>query len=138
MDLLFPILTIVGGLIAASSLLIAKKPDAKELFEKVAPYQGMIGVGMLVLGVLWTLRVLPNLGGLMKAAPLSAVLTIGTLAGTILIGFLLGYGLISKFALSKNEAAKEKGALMLAKISRVQVPLGLLTAGLAAASLVLG
>ncbi len=137
MNLLFPILTIVGGLIAASSLLIAKKPDAKELFDKVAPYQGMIGVGMLVLGVLWTLQVLPHMGSLLSAAPVNAIVTIATLAGTILVGFLLGYGLISKFALSKNEAAKEKGALMLTKIARVQVPLGLLTAGLAAASLVL-
>lgn len=137
MDLLFPILTIVGGLIAASSLLIAKKPDAKELFAKVAPYQGMIGVGMLVLGVLWTLRVLPHLGTILKAAPLSGVITIATLAGTILVGFLLGYGLISKFLLSKNEAAQEKAAVALAKIARVQVPLGLLTAGLAAASIVL-
>ena len=135
--ILFPILTIVGGLIAASSLLIAKKPDATELFAKVAPYQGMIGIGMLVLGVLWTLQVLPNLGAILKAAPLSGVITIATLAGTILVGFLLGYGLISKFALSKNEAAQEKGAAVLAKIARVQVPLGLLTAGLAAASIVL-
>ncbi len=136
--MLFPILSIVGGLIAASSLLIAKKPDAKELFEKVAPYQGMIGVGMLVLGVLWTLQVLPHLGTILKAAPVNGIVTIATLAGTILVGFLLGYGLISKFVLSKNETAKEKGALMLAKVARVQVPLGLLTAGLAAASLVLG
>jgi predicted membrane-bound spermidine synthase len=135
--MLFPILAIVGGLIAASSLLIAKKPDAKELFEKVAPYQGMIGVGMLVLGVLWTLQVLPHLGTLLKAAPVNGIVTIATLAGTILVGFLLGYGLISKFVLSKNEAAQEKGALMLTKIGRVQVPLGLLTAGLAAASIVL-
>lgn len=49
MSFLFPILTIAGGLIAASSFLIAKKPDAKRLFEKVAPYQGMIGLAMLVL-----------------------------------------------------------------------------------------
>ena len=61
MNFLFPILAIVGGLIAASSFLITKKPDAKELFEKLAPYQGFVGVGMLVLGVLWLLQVLPHI-----------------------------------------------------------------------------
>lgn len=137
MNTLFPILAIVGGLIAASSFLIAKKPDAKELFDKMAPYQGFVGVGMLVLGVLWLLQVLPHIAGILKAAPLSGAVTIATLVGTILVGFLLGYGLISKFVLSKNEAAAEKGAEALAKIAKVQVPLGLLTAGLAAVSFVL-
>ena len=136
MNFLFPILAIVGGLIAASSFLITKKPDAKELFEKLAPYQGFVGVGMLVLGVLWLLQVLPHIAGILKVAPLSGAITIATLVGTILVGFLLGYGLISKFVLSKNEAAAAKGAEALAKIAKVQVPLGLLTAGLAAATFV--
>lgn len=137
MNILFPILVIVGGLIAASSFLIAKKPDAKELFDKLAPYQGFVGIGMLVVGVLWILQVLPHIGGIMKAAPLTGAITIATLVGTVLVGFLLVYELLSKFVLSKNETAKEKGAQALARIAKVQVPLGLLTAGLAAATFIL-
>ena len=135
--MLYPILVIVGGLIAASSFIIAKKPDAKELFDKVAPYQGFVGIGMLVIGVLWLLQVLPHIAAIMKAAPVTGAITIATLVGTILVGFLLGYGLLSKFVLSKNAAAQEKGAAALAKIAKVQVPLGLITAGLAVATIVL-
>ena len=59
--MLYAILSIVGGLIAASSFVIARKPDAKELFDRLAPYQGFIGIGMLTVGILWLLQVLPHI-----------------------------------------------------------------------------
>src|SRR5580658_10820481 len=34
---------VVLGILGASSLIIAKKPNAKELIAKLAPYQGWIG-----------------------------------------------------------------------------------------------
>lgn len=136
-SMLYTILSIVGGLIAASSFVIAKKPDAQQLFDKLAPYQGFIGIGMLATGVLWLLQVLPHLGSLLSAAPLRGGVTIGALVCTVLVGFVLGYALLSKYLLSKNEAAKEKGAALLVKLARVQVPLGLATVGLSAATLVL-
>ena len=37
------------GVLGASNLIIAKKPDAKELIAKVAPYQGWIGA----MGPVW-------------------------------------------------------------------------------------
>ncbi|MFK7740998.1 MAG: hypothetical protein AB8H80_11815 [Planctomycetota bacterium] len=135
--MLYTILSIVGGLIAASSFIVAKKPNAKELLDRVAPYQGFIGIGMLVTGILWLLQLLPHVGSIMSAAPLRGGITIGALACTILVGFVLGYGLLSKWVLSKNEAAKEKGQQLLVKLTRVQVPLGLITVGLGVASLVL-
>lgn len=52
-------------------------------------------------------------------------MTIAALAANILIGFLLSYGLLAKFVLSKNAVAKERAALLLTKIAKVQVPLGL-------------
>ena len=60
------IIAILGGLIAASSLIVSKKPNAKELLDKLAPFQGIIGVILLVssiLGVLGSLFVLniPNI-----------------------------------------------------------------------------
>lgn len=135
--MLYTIISIVGGLIAASSFLIAKKPDAKELFDRLAPYQGFIGIGMLTVGVLWLLQVLPHIASILKAAPLRGGVTIGALVCTILVGFVLGYGLLSKYVFSRSEAAQEKGAEMLVKLSRIQVPLGLATAGLGVASIVL-
>lgn len=135
--MLYTIISIVGGLIAASSFVIARKPDAKELFDRLAPYQGFIGIGMLTVGTLWLLQVLPHIGSLLTNAPLSGAITVGALACTILVGFVLGYGLLSRYVLSRSEAAQAKGAEVLVKLSRIQVPLGLATAGLGIASIVL-
>lgn len=123
--MLYAILTICGGVVAASSLIVARKPNAKDLFDKVAPYQGALGLGLVAVGVLWLLRVLPHIGGLMAAAPLSGGLTVAAIALDLLIGFTLGFGLISKLLLAKNEPAKARGKEILAKLVPVQVPLGL-------------
>ena len=135
--MLYTILSIVGGLIAASSLILAKQPNAKEIFQRVAPYQGFLGIGMLVAGALWLLQILPHVGSWLSTAPLRTGITLGALSCTVLVGFLLGYSLLAKFVLSKNEAAKEKGARLQVKLATVQAPLGLLTVGLGVASLVM-
>ena len=49
--MLSAIIAIIGGIIAASSFIIAKKPDAKELIDKLTPYQGWIGVVLTFFGV---------------------------------------------------------------------------------------
>ncbi len=41
------------------------------------------------------------------------------------VGFLLGFSLISKYALSKNEQAMAKGQQLRAKLLKIQAPLGL-------------
>ncbi len=38
------LITIAGGILAASALIIARKPNAKQLIDKLTPYQGWIGV----------------------------------------------------------------------------------------------
>ena len=42
-------LLLVAGALAASSFIIAKKPDAKKAMDKIAPYQGIIGVVLLIM-----------------------------------------------------------------------------------------
>src|SRR5574342_1182562 len=48
------LISIVGGILAASGFIISKKPNAKELIDKLVPYQGWVGVVMLGWGV-WEL-----------------------------------------------------------------------------------
>ena len=45
--MLLSILTIAGGLIASSSLIELKNPSTRPWFEKVAPFQGGLGVALL-------------------------------------------------------------------------------------------
>ncbi len=52
------LITIAGGILAASALIIARKPDAKALIDKLTPYQGWIGVVMFVWGIFELLSVI--------------------------------------------------------------------------------
>ena len=110
------IIAILGGLIAASSLIVSKKPNAKELLDKLAPYQGIIGVILLVWSVF---GVLSLLGGF-------SIIGLAVVAVEFIVGFLLAYSLLSKYLFSKNEAAKEKGQALRLKLAKYQVPAGVI------------
>ena len=131
---MFQTLTIVGGLITASALIVARKPNAKELFRRIAPYQGFLGVGMLAMGILWLVRWLPNLGA--SFSSIGGALVLGMIAANILIGFLLGFSLLSG-VLAKNETARDKSDAVMAKLSNVQVPLGVSAVAMGVLSFVL-
>lgn len=108
---------ICGGLLAASSLIIAKKPNAKELIDKLTPYQGWIGIALFVWGIWDVISWVRILGVIFKVKLLLGIfLTVGVWT-ELLLGFLLGFGLITKYALSKNETALAKGQAIRAKLA---------------------
>lgn len=115
---------IILSLLAVPSLLLAKKPDAKELLAKITPYQGWIGLVFCFWGVYGI--VFSGILGLswMPAWPIFW----GTaLAGNIMqavLGFILGYGTISQYVLGKNEEARRKGEELLQKLAPIQGKLG--------------
>lgn len=131
---MFQILTIVGGLITASPLIVAKKPNAKEIFAKIAPYQGFLGVGVLALGILWLIRWLPVMSA--SLGSVGGIVILGMIVANILQGFLLGFGLLSGL-FAKNETAKAKSQELIAKLTLIQVPLGMTAVGLGIASFIL-
>ncbi|HEO65270.1 MAG TPA: hypothetical protein ENI73_05285 [Spirochaetes bacterium] len=115
---------ILLGILAAPSLLLSKKPDAKEILDKITPYQGWIGVVFCIWGLFGILRAILNISilGLWPVWWITWFVASLLLAG---LGFILGYGIISKYALSKNEEVKKKGELVLAKLTPIQEKLGL-------------
>lgn len=122
--MIYGITLIILGLLAAPSLFLSKKPNAKELLDKIAPYQGWIGLAFCFWGVWGIIQAVLNLG-MLTTWP---IWWITWLAGSIVeavLGFILGYGMIQKLVLSKNEAAKEKGKQLLAKLAPIQGKLGL-------------
>jgi hypothetical protein len=130
MDLITPILLILGSILAISGLIIAKKPDAKALIDKLSPYQAVIGVAMLATGIWWVLR----WGGeLVHAFELNAILAAaiwGVIGVSILVGALFGMPQIAKWI--PGESPAEQKALELSqKVAPYQVVLGLI--GLASA-----
>ncbi|WP_223668484.1 hypothetical protein [Kangiella shandongensis] len=130
------ILAIIGGLLAASSLIASKSQDAGQALKKIAPYQGIIGVIILVIGLYYFLfHSLANLGAMIKFT--GGLFNIITQILMILVGFILSYSLISEKLLSKNEAAQEKGAQAAKKLTKIQIPLGIALAVCALLALIL-
>lgn len=113
------IIIIVGGILAASSFIVAKKPDAKKLIDQLLPYQGWIGIVLFVWGIFDILSVLRWMNG-----SLEWIFALVVSIAELLVGFILGFALISKYALSKNEAAMKKGEEIRAKLLKFQIPLG--------------
>jgi uncharacterized membrane protein len=122
---LLAIISIVGGIMASSSFIVSKKADAKELLDKLVPFQGIVGIVLLVYSVRYLLF-------LFRFFSLSLLIWVSLL---FIVGFLLSYGLLSKYVLSKNEEAKEKGQELRAKLVKFQAPAGIALAILAILSI---
>ncbi len=102
---------IILSLLAVPSLLLSRKPDAKELLDKFVPYQGWIGVVGCFWGIWGIIGCIFNLVYLdrgMWGIIWWITWTLYALIETSL-GFILGYSLIAKYAFSKNESAAKKG-----------------------------
>lgn len=136
MYLIIQILSIIGGLLAASSLITRKSQDAGQALSKIAPYQGFIGLALLILGLIYFLFYsLPNLGVMIKYS--AGLFGIIMQILMILVGFILSFNLIARYALSGSEEAKAKGAKMVNKLTPIQVPLGIALAVCAVLALIL-
>ncbi len=123
MDYILPLLLIAAGILAASALIVAKKPDAKQLIEKLAPYQASMGIALLVwclynlfvhIGISWMMLIL-------KAWPIGGIALFGGLISGILLGIMFGMPMVAK--MSAGGAAK--GEQMAKKLAPFQVIIGL-------------
>lgn len=130
MDLITPVLLILGSILALSGLIISKKPDAKALIDKLSPYQAVIGVAMLATGIWWLLR----WGGyLIDAFKFNAILAAsiwGVIGVSILLGALFGMPQIAKW-IPGDSPAEQKALELSKKVAPFQVVLG--AVGLASA-----
>jgi hypothetical protein len=124
MNILFSILLIVAGVLAAYPSIIRSRPDAKDLIDKVMPYQGIIGVVALLWGALNLLRILLHIGMMTMMPAMWFILALAGDGVAILLGVLLGYGLIAQYLLNNNPDARRRGEEWRAKLLARQVNLG--------------
>lgn len=112
----------VLGVLGASSIIIAKKPDAKELIAKLAPYQGWIGAVSCFWGVWMIISSILNLTWL-SHWPIywATYLADGVLEAAL--GLILGIGVLKTFI--KNPQAQQKMDQTLHKLLPYQGNLGL-------------
>ncbi len=122
---LIPLALIVAGVIAASTLIISKLPRAKEYIDKMAPIQGFIGVGLLVIGIIRLLWVLDANERIGKLPFLWMVSIYAGIACAVLLGFLLGMPLVAKW-IPGNSPAEQKVVEMQQKIVPYQTLIGVI------------
>jgi hypothetical protein len=132
MYLLGPLAVIVASLVALSGFIIAKKPEMKATFEKIQPYQGFLGVGLLFYG-LWDFfhYFLSSAVGdmswfslVMKFDKVLGIALVGYIVSEILLGFILGFGLIASWIPGEG-AAEKKGVAIQKKLLAFSLPIGI-------------
>ena len=119
---------IAAGIISISNLILSKKPDLKDKLEKLLPYSGYIGAGMLVCG-LWGLVdglalskwYTSNMGAYFKAFPVMQICLIAFPPICIILGALQGLPQIASWT-GKDLSKVEELA---AKVAPYQVPFGI-------------
>ena len=119
--MIYGIALIILGILAVPSLLVSRKPDAKEYLDKITPYQGWIGLAFCFWGIWGIIRSILNMGNISTGWMLGLAVSVVT----AVLGFLLGYGMINDLLLSKNEEAKEKGLELREKLAPMQGKFGI-------------
>ncbi|WP_299465294.1 hypothetical protein [uncultured Microscilla sp.] len=125
MNILYGLILIALGILASPSLLLSRRPDAKEILDKIAPYQGWLGLIFCAWGI-WSIIKTFLFIGLLKY---HALWWFTWLAGGIteaVLGFILGYATINKLVLSNSEEAQEKGERLIARLRPIQGKLGVI------------
>jgi hypothetical protein len=133
-EVLNAVAVLLGGVLAISGLIIAKKPDAKAMIDKLTPYQALIGVAMVFLGVINFVRILPYLTDVFKVNLLFAAATLSMIGVSVVLGALFGMPQIAKM-IPGDSSAEQKALDLAQKVAPFQVLLGLI--GIAASLLFL-
>lgn len=119
------LISIAGGILAASALIVARKPNARELINKLTPYTGWIGIVMFFWGVYGVINIFRFLG-VLTHAPLMLVFVIALTLSDLIVGFLLGFGLITKYTLNGSPGARARGDQLRERLVPYQATFGLI------------
>jgi hypothetical protein len=125
MFLIGALAVIAGALIAMSSFIIARRPSSRQLFERIAPYQGFLGVGLLIWGVIDLVRTGGHWVDFMRA-PYPKLFGIGVIAyvlSEIILGFCLGFGVIAGW-IPGESGAERRGIAIQRRLLASSLPIG--------------
>ena len=122
-------LLFVLGVLGASSVIIKKKPEAKDLIDKLSKIAGYAGVIAVLWGIWALIGLITNLGWLGNGIRgiIWWLSWAGVTAVFLGLGFIFGYGLAATYM---SEEAKAKGEQLRQKLITYQIPLGYISLGL--------
>lgn len=124
----YVIVPFIGGIMAASAVIVAKKPEAEKLIGVLSPYKGFIGVGMLGLGIWKAIDFLPDVSLILKFSKLWGISGIAIIFSLITVGFILGAGTIAGWIPGEG-AAEKKGMEFQKKLLPYEATLGFVAVG---------
>jgi hypothetical protein len=127
------IVAIVLGAFILAPRFLGENEGAKAALEKVSPFQGIIGLIVVVFALL----AFGSLIGAISMYDLFRISLMLTIFDILALGFVLGYGLISEQVLSKSENASTKGTELNDRLQPRQELLGTAAIGLAVLTIIL-
>jgi hypothetical protein len=125
----------VLGMLGASGLIIARKPDAKEIIAKLAPYQGWIGAVSALWGAWGIVSAVLHLSWIAHW-PIYWATWLADSALLFSLGLLLGVGVLKTFI--RNPQANARMDETIARLTPYQGRLGLAGIALGAWMVVAG
>lgn len=117
---------VVLGVLGAASLIIARRPDARDAIAKLAPYQGWIGAISALWGVWGVISSVLSIGW-MTLFPIYWFTFLANSLLSVALGLLLGIGVLKTFI--KDPTAQAKMDQTIAKLAPYQGTLGLVAIG---------
>jgi hypothetical protein len=120
------LVVLLVGCLAVPNLILAKQPNAKQVLDKIVPYQGWIGLVAALIGIVRIPSMLSALQ-LLKFGVKGLLIFIFYAAAVvvlIILGFILGIGVFKSFI--KDPTAQQKMDQALAKVIPYQATLGLI------------
>lgn len=126
MDFVNGLWLVVLGVLGASSLIIARRPDAKDMIAKLAPYQGWMGAVSALWGAWGIISMILSMS-LMGDFFIWWVTYMADSVLSLLLGLLLGVGVLKTFI--KDPTASGKLDQTITKLAPFQGTLGLAAIG---------
>ena len=123
------------GALAVPSLILARRPDAREMLGKLAPYQGWMGAVSALWGIWGIISSFLNIGWL-TTAPISWATSLAASVLLAGLGFILGIGVMKTFI--KSPAAQKKLDVTLERVAPHQGRLGIAGIGVGVWAVVAG
>ncbi|MCB9850209.1 MAG: hypothetical protein H6817_05845 [Phycisphaerales bacterium] len=111
------------GVLAAPSLLLSRKPNAKELLNKIVPYQGVFGAVCAVFGAWGLVKAILNIKWL-NSFPIWWITYLGASLLEFSLGLLLGVGVLK--LVIKSPQSQEKMDLLISRLAPKQGLIGLI------------
>ena len=99
---------ILGGILGISGLIVAKKPDAKEMLAKLQPFQAFIGIALLIFGIYNAIHILDFIR-IISVLPVLGLMAIAAVVSALVLGILFGMPMVAKMSAGGAAKGEELG-----------------------------